>query len=118
MRPSALFFCAGNKKTAAGCRTPRNSALVPGKYSNTGSTDGQELFSAGFFADSGPTFVVLRLFGTEFFSGELLGGGEGVGGGNSDVGLDAGSFPVGFRDRVDGAGKGHANHKMVVDPVT
>jgi len=40
----------------------------------------------------------LRLFRDEFFGGELLGGGEGVGGGNLDVGLDAGSFPVGLGD--------------------
>jgi hypothetical protein len=47
-----------------------------------------------------------------------LGCGEGVGGGNLDVGLDAGSFPVGLGDGVDGAGKGHANHKMVVNAAT
>jgi len=42
----------------------------------------------------------LKLFRAEFFGGELLGGGEGVGGGNSYVGLDAGSFPVGLGDSL------------------
>src|SRR5260370_9798983 len=63
-------------------------------------------------------FGALRLFGAEFFGGEFLGGGEGVGGGNLYVGLDAGSFPVGLRDGVDGPGEGHANHEMGVNAVT
>ncbi len=59
-----------------------------------------------------------ELFRAEFFGGEFLGGGEGVGGGNLDVGLDAGSFPVGLGDGVDGSGKGHANHEVAVNAVT
>ena len=51
----------------------------------------------------------MRLFGGEFFGGELLGGGEGVGGGNLYVGLDAGSLPVGLGDGVDGAGERRAS---------
>src|SRR6266851_4569639 len=60
----------------------------------------------------------LKLFRAEFFGGELLGGGEGVGGGNFHVGLDAGSFPVGLGDGIDGPGKGHANHEVGVNAVT
>src|SRR6266852_6701681 len=60
----------------------------------------------------------LKLFRAEFFGGELLGGGEGVGGGNFHVGLDAGSFPVGLGDGVDGAGERDANPEMVVNAVT
>jgi hypothetical protein len=51
----------------------------------------------------------VRSFGGEFIGGEFLGGGEGVGGGNFYVGLDAGSFPVGLGDGVDGAGKRRAS---------
>src|SRR5207302_11170994 len=58
------------------------------------------------------------LFGAEFFGGEFLGGGEGVGGENFYVGLDAGSFPIGLGDGIDGAGKGNANHEMSVNAMT
>ena len=58
------------------------------------------------------------LFGAEFFGGEFLGGGEGVGGGNFYVGLDAGTFPICFADGIDGAGKGNANHEMSVNAMT
>ena len=37
-------FAVKNRKAAASCRTPRNSALLPDKYSTTGSTSGQEGF--------------------------------------------------------------------------
>jgi hypothetical protein len=60
----------------------------------------------------------VRLFGGEFIGGEFLSGGEGVGGGNLDVGLDAGTFPVGLGDGVDGAGEGDANPEIVVNAVT
>jgi hypothetical protein len=59
-----------------------------------------------------------HLFRGEFFGGDFLGGGEGVDGGNFHVGVDAGSFPVGLGDGVDGLGKGHTNHEMVVNTVT
>jgi hypothetical protein len=35
-----------------------------------------------------------------------------------EVGFDAGSFPVGLEDGVDGAGKRHVNHEMIVNAVT
>jgi hypothetical protein len=50
---------------------------------------------AGFFAGSRSTLGGLRLFRAEFFGGELLGGGEGVGGGDFYVRLD-------YREKVDG----------------
>jgi len=64
------------------------------------------------------TFETLSLFRDQFFRGELLSRGEGLGGGNLHVGLDTGSFPVGFGDGADGACEGHANHKMFVNAVT
>jgi hypothetical protein len=64
------------------------------------------------------TIGALNLFRAKFFGSELLGGGEGVGGGNLYVGFDAGSFSVGLGDGVDGPGKRHANHKMAVNSVT
>src|SRR6266478_2027201 len=78
----------------------------------------QELFAAS----GRSTLGVLRLFRAElfrgeFFGGEFLGGGEGVGGWDFYVGLDAGAFPVGLADRIDGAGEGDANHEMVVNAV-
>jgi hypothetical protein len=71
-----------------------------------------------YLAVRASTFGTLRLFRAEFFGGELLGGGEGIGGGNFYVGFDAGSFPVGLGDGVDGPGKRHANHEMAVNAVT
>src|SRR6267143_4865414 len=71
-----------------------------------------------FLLPAGGHAGAMSLFRAEFLGGELLGGGEGVGGRDFYVGLDAGSFPVGLGDGVDGAGKGHANHKMAVNAVT
>jgi hypothetical protein len=41
----------------------------------------------------------------------------GIGGGKFYVGLDTGSFPVGLGDGVDGAGRVHADHEVVVNAV-
>src|SRR5260370_14832101 len=71
-----------------------------------------------FCSRQGDMLGAMSLFRAEFLGGELLGGGEGVGGTDFYVELDAGSFPVGLGDGVDGAGKGHANHKMAVNSVT
>src|SRR5580704_7067478 len=62
-------------------------------------------------------FGALHLFCGVFFRGELLSSGKGVGGGNFDVGLDAGAFPVGFGDGVDSAGEGDTDHEMFVNAV-
>jgi hypothetical protein len=65
----------------------------------------QELFYV-FLVSSWPALGRLRSFRGQFFGSEFLGGGEGVGGGDFDVGLDADAFRVGLADRVDGKGKG------------
>jgi len=35
-----------------------------------------------------------------------------------NVGFNAGSFPICFRYGVDGPGKRHANHEVIIDPMS
>jgi len=49
------------------------------------------------------------------FGGQLDCGVEGVGGFDLHVGGDAGAFPIGVGDGVDGAGEGNADHEVIVD---
>src|SRR5215472_16461305 len=55
---------------------------------------------------------------SELFCGELLGGGQCVRGGNFDVRLNAGAFPVGVRDGIYGARERHSNPEMLGDAVS
>ncbi len=52
------------------------------------------------------------------FSAAIFWGGEGVGGGSFLIRLNAGSFPVGLGDGVDGPGKRHANQEVGVNAMT
>jgi len=80
--------------------------------------DKLNVLTEGSFIRSWSTFETPSLFRDHFFRGKLLSRDEGLGGGNLYVGLNTGSFPVGFGDGIDGACEGHANHKMVVNAVT
>src|SRR5579863_7145501 len=63
------------------------------------------------------TIVIPGLLRMKFFSGELLRGGQSVGGGDFDVGLDASAFPIGVGDGINGAREGDTDSEVLGDAV-